>query len=181
MNRILISTMLLIITFRPLFAASEGLANGPSIGFQIGQFHRDFGIGFQVSAINLWGTHPNLRLRTNISFFEHVVNEEMVLSPYTIISLGLVGMGGNVTEKIRLYGEGGGSLLILPDNLSTQRIKYAPMGIFGFEFFLNDTFNYFLEAGISLGQVRADKLVGKPFIANGMLLQVGFRVHLKNQ
>lgn len=171
--------MVIFLTSIGTSLAQREINNGSKIGFQLGKYDRDFNIGLQLTSPGFWHNGASLRLRTDLGFLSYLKDSEEAWSSYGKISLGLVGIGGHVSDQIRLYGEGGLGAFILPANLSESSFQLSPYGLFGFEFYLNPSFHYFLEAGASTGRVRADRIEGKPFVGNGMVIQVGLRVALK--
>ena len=102
----------------------------------------------------------------------------MTWTPYSNVSLGIMSVGGYLTDFLKLYGEGG-VIGILPSNrFSTKDVAMGGYGLFGFEFFMQNGFNYFIEiGGIGTG-ATADKIATKPIYSNGLSVSTGFRVVL---
>ncbi len=109
---------------------------------------------------------------------EHVdaANMEITWSPYTNFTLGVVGVGGTISDWARLYGEGG-VLFILPNSaFSSSSVDVGGYGLFGFEFFMNPHVNYYIELGGVGSGAKADKIALNPIYSNGFLIQTGFRI-----
>jgi len=100
---------------------------------------------------------------------------ETTWTPYSNISFGLIGVGGEIGNFARLYGEGG-FILLLPNNeFSSESNELGGYGLFGFEFYTYEHFNYFIELGATGTGAVADKVAGNPIYSNGFLINVGFR------
>ncbi|MEO0332135.1 MAG: hypothetical protein AAF223_10680, partial [Bacteroidota bacterium] len=76
----------------------------------------------------------------------------------------------------RLYGEGGIILLLPSDTFSAERTELGGYGLFGFEFYLKNNANYFIEIGGVGTGAQADKVPNKPIYSNGLLISTGFRM-----
>jgi hypothetical protein len=110
-------------------------------------------------------------------FNEHVSDDVTVWSPYSNVSLGMVGVAGIIGDFIRLYGEGGMIALFPSDNFSSESVVFGGYGVFGFEFYFYQGGNYFIEiGGIGTGAI-ADKAVNQPVYSNGLMISTGFRIH----
>ena len=168
--------LLLFLQFE-LQAQSDSVNTGHGFGFQLSQYQQDFGFGLQYAS-PLMFQGIGLRAKANFMFNQHLIDSVTTWSPYSNLSLGIVGIGGMVGKSIRIYGEGG-LLLILPSrNFSSQSSTWGGYGLFGFEFFNFRSFNYFIEiGGVGTGAI-ADKVPGKPIYSNGLSISVGFRVIL---
>ena len=153
--------------------------NGIGFGFQLSQFQRDFGLGLSITGQYFGYDKIAVRLRGNLMFNENVQNATTTWTPYSNLSLGLIGVGGKVGDFIRLYGEGGIIGLKPSNEFSTQNFVFGGYGLFGFEFFMNNSSNYFIEIGGVGTGAKADKIVTKPIYSNGLLISAGFRIHLK--
>jgi len=157
---------------------------GLGLGFQINQFQQDFGFGVQVSSPSFWNEMALLRLKTNLVFHQHVLQGQYEWSGYQNLSLGLAGIGGYVSENIRIYGEGGIMGLFPSSNFSNEKFLASGYGAFGTEFFSTPGFHFFLEIGLAPTRARADLMPGKPFYHNGFYTTMGLRSYLprrKNQ
>ena len=172
----------LILFFLLIFCISENLkaqesqiSNRLGLGFQLCQYQNDFGLGLNMTSPYFFYDHMAVRLRGNLVFYQHAQNNETVWSPYSNFSLGMIGVGGKVGEFIRLYGEGGVVLLLPSEEFSTRSKELGGYGLFGFEFYMSHSFNYYIEiGGVGIG-ANADKLVNSPIYSNGFLINVGFR------
>lgn len=153
--------------------------NGFGIGFNINQYQQDFGFGLNLVSPYFASNKIAIRLKTNLMFNENIKNNTTDWDPYSNLSLGIIGVGGMVSERIRLYGEGGMIALFPSLAFSSESFVQGGYGQFGFEFFLSKCFNYYIEiGGIGTG-ARADKITNNPFYSNGLILGSGFRMFLK--
>ncbi len=145
-------------------------------GLQIGQYQNDFGIGLNLTSPYVLDKRVAIRLRGNLMWNEHLNGEsEVTWSPYSNLSLGVVGVAGEIGSFARLYAEGGLIFLFPSDDFSSENSVSGGYGLFGFEFFMNKHSNYFIEmGGIGTG-AKADKVPTKPIYSNGLLLSTGFR------
>ncbi|HEY5825345.1 MAG TPA: hypothetical protein VIT44_13315, partial [Cyclobacteriaceae bacterium] len=65
------------------------------------------------------------------------------------------------------------------DKFSSEQFVFGGYGLFGFEFFMHSSSNYFIElGGIGTG-ARADKIASQPIYSNGFLISTGFRLNLE--
>lgn len=160
------------------FAQQSTLSKKMGFGFQLGQYQNDFGLGAQVTSPFFLYEKLAIRAKANIMWNEHLLDGLSTWSEYSNISVGVVGMGGEIANIIRLYGEGG-LLIILPnENFSSNSSELGGYGLFGFEFFLGYNFNYYIEiGGVGTGAV-ADKIATQPIYSNGLIIQTGFRAQL---
>ena len=169
-----------LIGFGPCYEAySQDKPSGKmSFGFNIGQYQRDFGLGVNITSPYFLHEYVAVRLRANFMFYEHPQNLEMTWTPYTNFTLGLIGVGGTISDFARLYGEGGFILIIPDDEFSSSSSDLGGYGLFGFEFFMNPHINYYIELGGVGSGAQADKIALKPIYSNGFLVQTGFRIVL---
>lgn len=154
---------------------SKSLSNNLGFGFHLTQFQKDLGLGINITSPYFGHERIAVRLRGNLMFNENIQNSTITWSPYSNLSLGLIGVSGMVGEYIRLYGEGGVLGLLPSDDFSSQDFVFGGYGVFGFEFFANNKFNYFIEIGCVGTGAKADKIVSDPIYSNGLLINVGFR------
>lgn len=152
------------------------LAKGFSLGFQLVEQQRDFGLGVNVLSPHFAKDRMALRLRANIMWNQHPTRE-MVTTwiAYPQLSLGVLGYGGTIAGRIRLYGEGGPMVLFPAQAFATSRLAWGGYGLFGFEFFMSPHFCYVLELGGVGSNARAERLAAKPIYANGFMVHAGFR------
>lgn len=150
------------------------------LGFHIKQNQEDFGLGVNLTSPYFAHKKVALRVRANLLFNEHIDNTNTTTwTSYSSMSLGIIGVGGNIGESIRLYGEGGVTLLLPSSEFSSESTVLGGYGLFGFEFFIHKSSNYFIEiGGIGTG-ASADKIVGNPIYSNGLMINVGYRYVFK--
>lgn len=180
MKRTTLITMALI-AFTILSNAQEqtkGINKGLGLGFQINQFQKDFGLGLSFTSPYFGYDRIAVRLRGNLMYNENIQNLNTTWTPYANISLGLIGVGGMIGDHVRLYGEGGVIGLLPSADFSSKKFEIGGYGLFGFEFFMNKSINYFIELGGVGTGAKADKIAFKPIYSNGFLIDVGFRVCL---
>jgi hypothetical protein len=159
--------------------AQEEMNNNKfEMGFQLNQYQNDFGLGLNLTSPYFTHDFMAVRLRGNFMFNEHVKNNETIWTPYSNISLGLVGVAGKVGDDIKLYGEGGIIGLFPSGDFSSKRFLLGGYGLFGYEFHMNSSSNYFIEIGGVGTNAKADKIMNKPIYSNGLLISTGFRIQL---
>lgn len=175
-----------LITFLVLFflisisnAQEDKISHKFGAGFHLNQYQNDFGLGINLTSPYFVHNSIAVRLRGNFMFYQHVKDNETTWSPYSNITLGLIGVGGRVAEFIRLYGEGGVVGLFPSDEFSTESFVFGGYGLFGFEFYMGPGINYFIELGAVGTGAKADKLPSNPIYSNGFLINVGFRFHFR--
>ena len=159
------------------YGQEESTNNKTGLGFGLTQHQNDFGIGVNMVS-PYFGKHKlALRLRGNLMWNQHPTNNNRTTwTPYSNASLGLVS-GGEISEHIRLYGEGGINTLFPSSKFSLDSFLIGGYGLFGFEFKISDRNNYFIElGGVSSGS--AQKISRQPIYANGFLINVGYRFKL---
>ncbi|MEQ8909889.1 MAG: hypothetical protein RIC95_11890 [Vicingaceae bacterium] len=168
-----------ILIFFCLFA-NKGMAQkkGFEIGFQLNEYHQDFGLGLNVTTPYLIKEYVAIRLRANSQFLQHLDPKSLTetWTPYQNLSLGFFGHRAMIHEKIGLYGEGGILGIFPNDDFSKEDFVIGGYGLFGFEFYFVDQFSYFIEAGGVGSGAKADKLPTEPIYSNGFLINVGFRI-----
>jgi hypothetical protein len=179
MNQIRILALAFILWAMTMNGQDDKLKNGVGLGMQINQYHNDFGIGLHVTSPYFAGKSIAVRVRGNLMFNEHIKNDSLtVWTPYSNMSIGLIGVGGMIGDFVRLYGEGGTVCLFPSNEFSTASVIFGGYGLFGFEFFMQKYMNYFIEiGGIGTGAV-ADKVPAKPIYSNGLTITAGFRITL---
>ena len=173
-NQLLIG-LFLCLSFYSNAQNDISIANGFGLGGQLTQHQQDFGLGLQLTSPFFVGNSLALRLRGNLMWNQHVQDQETTWSPYSNVSLGLVGAGQQIGNSIRLYGEGGIVLLFPSGEFSDESLVLGGYGVFGFEFFMAKFINYYIElGGIGTG-ATANLVPNKPIYSNGFLINVGFR------
>lgn len=153
--------------------------NGFGFGFNVNQYQKDFGIGIQIVSPYFASHKIAIRVKSKLMFNETVKDSSTVWNPYSNVSVGLIGVGGMIGESIRLYGEGGMIGLFPSQAFSNKNFVAGGYGQLGFEFFLSNSFNYYIEIGGVGTGAKADKITNKPIYSNGLLLGTGFRIFLK--
>lgn len=150
-----------------------------SLGFNLNQVQTDFGIG--ISATSPFFLHKNIAVRVSgsIQWLENIPmgSTESTWGEYNHFRIGIVGVGGTVANSIRLYGEGG-FVFVLPNKEFSDKNVIGGYGLFGFEFFMWEKMNYFIELGSMGTGAVAEKSVGKPKYSNGFMISTGIRVNL---
>jgi hypothetical protein len=173
-----VSLLLFIFTLAiATLAQDDIISNKFSAGFHLSQYKDDFGFGLNLTSPYIAKNNLAFRLRGNIMFFEHIKDEETTWTPYSNLSIGIIGVGGKVGDFIRLYGEGGAILLFPSEEFSSESMVFGGYGLFGFEFYMNYSFNYFIEIGGIGSGATADKIDNKPIYSNGLSISTGFRAH----
>jgi len=159
--------------------AQESLRTGLGFGMQLVEYQNDFGMGLNVTSPYFANNCIGVRLRANLMYHQGVSNGSTSWFTYSNYSLGIIGVGGFVSDRIRLYGEGG-TLLLLPSNqISSSTLEIGGYGAFGFEFFFSPSGNYYIEVGGAGTGAVADRLDTEPVYSNGLTLSTGFRFFLK--
>ena len=158
-------------------AQEDKISNKFGAGFHLNQYQNDFGLGINLTSPYLFNNSFAIRLRGNFMFYQHPKGNETTWSPYSNITLGVLGVGGKAGEFIRLYGEGGIIVLFPSDEFSTETFAIGGYGVFGFEFYMSHGFNYYIELGGVGTGATADKIPTSPIYSNGFLISTGFRFH----
>jgi hypothetical protein len=160
------------------FAQPAELSKKMGFGFQLGQYQNDFGVGAQVTSPFFFYKRLAVRARANVMWNDHVQDGMATWSSYSNLSVGVVGLSGEIANIIRLYGEGGLLILLPNEAFSSSASEVGGYGLFGFEFFLGYNFNYYIEIGGAGTGAVADKIATQPIYSNGLLIQTGFRFQL---
>ncbi len=184
MKRLLLLTAMLVLLVTVSDAQDEFenryMNTGLGFGFQVNEYEKDFGFGLNVTSPYFFNDKVAARLRVNRMYNENLLDSAYNWFPYYNASLGILTLGGAVGESVRIYGEVG-FLVIKPNaDLSDEKYVYGGYGIFGFEFFSTQGFNYFLEVGgVGTGAV-AEKIPENPIYSNGLTIRAGLRFTLPN-
>ena len=178
MKKLILTSVASFVMLFTGLAQENTLSKNFSLGFQLVQYQRDFGIGMNVTSPFFFGNRIAIRAKGDIMWNEHLLDGKSTWSEYTNASVGVVAMAGEIANIIRLYGEGG-VLFIFPNtNFSSASSEVGGYGLFGFEFFFYQKGNYYIEiGGVGTGAV-ADKINTQPIYSNGLIINVGFRFHL---
>ncbi|WP_323757102.1 hypothetical protein [Roseivirga sp.] len=159
---------------------TEEINSNWGLGFHIKQNQQDFGLGVNMTSPYFAQKKVALRVRANLLFNEHINNTNITTwTPYSSMSLGIIGVAGKIGEFIRLYSEGGLTLLLPSSEFSSESTVLGGYGLFGFEFFMHQSANYFIEIGGVGTGASADKIVGNPIYSNGLMINVGYRYVFK--
>lgn len=162
-----------------LKAQTPSINTGMGFGMNLVQYQKDFGMGINLTSPLFANKGMGVRLRGNMMYHEHVMDSTTTWSPYGNLSLGMVGIAGHISDRIRLYGEGGVIAVFPSSNFSSQSLNIGGYGTFGFEFFFYHAGNYFIELGGVGTGAKADKIATKPIYSNGFSISTGFRFYLK--
>ncbi len=177
MKKYTLITLLLFFLSGISNAQENSISNKFGVGFQLAQYQKDFGFGLNISSPYFAKNKLAIRARINLMYNENIQNNETAWSPYSNVSLGLIGVSGKIGNYIRLYGEGGLIGLFPSKEFSSDNFVLGGYGLFGFEFYMSSSSNYFIEiGGIGTG-ARADKILYKPIYSNGLSISTGFRIH----
>ena len=177
-----VALMMSIFSTIHLFAQSQTSLIKPSrmeFGFNLNQFENDFGTGINFTSPFFVKNTFAVRISGSYQWLQNIPSgsTDTKWSGYINIRFGVIGVGGIIANSIRLYGEGGW-VVIVPNKNFSDKTSFGGYGLFGFEFFMTDRINYFIElGGIGTG-ATAEKLAGKPIYSNGFLISTGFRVSL---
>ncbi len=176
MKRLAFLVLMILSLIEVVDAQDKNISNKLGAGFHLNQYQNDFGLGLDFSSPYFVHDRIAVRLRGNYMFNEHIKNSKTTWTPYSNISLGLVGVAGKVGNFIRLYGEGG-IIGIFPSNeFSSKKSAFGGYGLFGYEFYMNNSSNYFIEIGGVGTNATADKITNQPIYSNGLLISSGFRI-----
>jgi hypothetical protein len=146
------------------------------LGFHLIQNQADYGLGVNVTSPFFARDILAFRLKGNLVWNQHLTNTNITTwTPYSNLSLGLVAVGGEMGDFVRLYSEGGALALFPSPNFSSESLVLGGYGLFGFEFFMDPASSYFIEIGGAGTGAIADKVPGKPIYSNGLILSVGYR------
>lgn len=151
-----------------------------AIGFNLSDVQGSFGYGLNVTSPYFLNNSVAVRASANFHWLQHLKPSlaETTWTPFTAYKLGLAGGMGMLNNAMRFYGEGGVMLIVPNKDFSSKTSVMGGYGVFGFEFFVTEHLNYFLELGGSGSGATADKVAGKPIYFNGFLSNVGLRVSL---
>lgn len=177
MKKIILFTLAFFVLAGITSAQEETISNNFGAGFHLNQYQRDFGIGLNLTSPYFAYDKIAIRVRANLMFNEHVQENETTWTPYSNVSLGMIGVARTINDFMRLYGEGGVVLLFPSDDFSSENVEFGGYGLFGFEFYVFNKMNYFIEiGGIGTG-AKADVIENIPIYSNGLIIGTGLRVH----
>ncbi len=172
---------IIILAFIGLFLNTSSTAQtneskGMSVGFQLNQFQKDFGLGINIESPAILNKSVTVHLRANAMFYNLVKDGKEEEITYSNIMLGVSSVSYKITPAIGLYGEGGFITIFPSSQFASSSAEFGGYGLFGFEFYFYDGFCYFLEAGGVGTGATADKLPTEPIYSNGFLMSVGFKI-----
>ncbi len=126
-----------------LFLAASGVFadNRISAGYEIGEISDDLIMGVRITSPFFFGGHIAARIAGDAAW------DKTDWSTYGFFRTGLIGSSGVINNFVRLYGEGGISLLSNAEG--SKNPVFGGYGLFGFEFFTgeNSPVSYFIEMG----------------------------------
>jgi len=176
MKRSAIFLLMVFVLIGTTYAQQKKIHNEFGLGFQLNQYQKDFGLGINLTSPYFAHNRIAVRIRGNYMFYEHVKGNETTWTPYSNVSLGLIGVGGKAGDFIRLYGEGGIIFLFPADKFSKEDFVFGGYGLFGFEFYISKKVNYFIEIGGIGSGAKADLIMNQPIYSNGLLISAGVRM-----
>lgn len=148
----------------------------PSIGFQIHQVQRDFGIGVHVTTPYF---HNVIALRAGVSrqWLDHIPAgaNAATWDPYLQVRFGVASRNTVIADALSIYSEGG--LLYLRPNakFSGETSELGGYGVLGVEFHASRFLGQFLEVGGVGTGANADRAEGNPIYSNGLIVSAGMR------
>ena len=169
----------LLATATSAIAQENELSKKFGFGGHLNKYQNDFGLGVNFSTPYFMRDQLTVRVRTNMAWNQHLDSfNETTWTSYSSVSLGCASVAGYVGESIRLYGEGGVLILFPSEEFSSSGQEIGGYGLFGFEFFMNEHANYFIELGGVGTGANASNVPTSPIYSNGFLTSVGFRYQL---
>ncbi len=138
-----------------------------SLGFQISQYQKDYGIGLQLTSPFII-KRMAFRLRGNLQFVDPT------WSPYGHLTLSFVNKYEVIKDKLDVYGEGGGGIIFANRSVSTDAVYGCGFGIFGVEFHPITPLGFYFEMG-GMGS-GASTATGEVY-SNGFILNTGMRFY----
>jgi len=154
----------------------ESISSKMGMGFNLSEYQNNFGLGLHITSPYFLYNRIAIRLKGNLMYNEYVKNHKTTWQPYSNLSLGIVGVGGEISNFLRLYGEGGPVFLFPSKDFSSEDFVFGGYGLFGFEFYMSPSFNYHIEIGGVGTGATADKINNEPVYSNGLLINTGFRI-----
>jgi len=150
--------------------------NKTSLGFQINQHQKDFGVGLHLVTPYFANQRAAITISGNAQWLEHITDDEWTWSPYGHVKLGFRARQFIIEDKIFVYGEGGPLLLIPNTEFSSKKSPAGGYGLFGFEFDTGCLVSFYLELGAMGTGAKADKLTANPIYSNGFTSSAGLRI-----
>lgn len=172
----------LLVAAITLAAGTAAADTGWAVGYTLHRFQDDFATGGAVTTPLFAGQRLRLTLGGGAAWSPHAVTDDGDQDWATYGEARLVLEGGARAEgsPVRLYGFGGPLLLFLPSRIADDALALGGIGGFGFEYYFmhgghDGPVSYFTELGGAGTGARADNLPGRPLLANGFSVTVGFR------
>lgn len=158
--------------------SADNKLNKISLGYNLSQFQNDFGLGLDVLSPYFLDESVAFKIAANIQWMEHPQELANVKwSPYTNIRFGVRGRQFVVDNKISVYVEGGGVVLLPNSNFSSKKSNWGGYGVFGFELNPSARSGVFVELGGVGTGAKANKIAGNPIYSNGFITSVGIRYY----
>ena len=181
-----LAVALAIATAGSTTAAADDVAQPAwTVGYSIQRYQDDFGTGLLAATPTFLGDSLRVTLGGGLGWYPHATNDDgdQDWAPYGDVRLVLEGGHRAPGTQVRTYGFAGPVLFITPSRLSDERVSIGGTGGFGFEYYFmsekgDGPVSYFTELGGIGTNTRADRLPGRPLIANGFAVTAGFRFHL---
>jgi len=161
-----------------LTAAAQDKKDNLAVGAHISQFQQNFGVGAHVISPYFANKKMAVKAAANLQWLQHTALDETTWTPYGNVQLGLRCRHEILEDKIFIYGEGGGVLLLPNNEFSSYKTVKGGYGLFGFEFKGSQSMGYFIELGGMGTGAKADRLSNKPIYSQGFTSSVGFRINL---
>jgi len=168
--------VLALLSISTMTLKAQTKTNTVSFGFNINQVQNDFGLGIDIVSPYFANSKVAIKVGGNIKWLEYMEGAETTWTPYQNIQIGIRGRQFIIEDKLFIYGEGGGIMLLPNTKFSTESTKFGGYGLFGFEFKPTEKFGFYFEMGGVGTGATADKITNKPIYSNGFLTNVGFRI-----
>lgn len=153
-------------------------SNKFEVGFNINQFHKDFGLGINLVSPYFFNSKVAVRASANFQWLEHLDATETTWTPYQNFQLGLRSRTDIIENRLYVYSEGGVILILPSSDFSSNDTEFGGYGLFGFELKPIDKLSYFIELGGVGTGATADLVTNKPIYSNGFFTNVGLRFRL---
>lgn len=170
--------LLLLIFFASLTNSltAQSEKNTVGIGFHVNQIQNDFGIGVDFVSPYFANSIVAITAGGSFKWLQHSTGTSSTWSFYQNAQIGIRSRNYIIEDKIFIYGEGGGILLIPNTVFSSEDYRTGGYGLFGFEFRASSAIGFYFELGGVGTGARADKVANSPIYSNGFLTKVGFRI-----
>ncbi len=138
-----------------------------SMGFQLCEYQKDFGIGIHFTSPYII-KRMAFRLRANLQFVEPT------WAPYGQVTLSFVNRYPVIKDKLYVYSEGGGGIIIANRGVSPDAVYGSGFGLFGVEFHPISPLGFYFEMG---GIGTAARTATGYSYSNGFILHSGMRFY----